>query len=207
MKIAVFGASGGTGQQIVKQALEKGLQIKALVRDPRKMTISDPKLEIVQGDILNAKSVDKAVLDVDACLLALGAQTPILAEGTKNIINTMKKHGVKRIIVQSSYPMNGAPAGISWLKEKGVTDDQLAGFKHIFDDKTEQEKLTRESGLDYVIVLPVTLTDGEKAGKYRVGEGLNVRPGDTISRADVADFMLKCVTDNQWLSKIVVISY
>lgn len=207
MKIAVFGATGGTGKQIVKQALEQGFEVKAFVRDPAKITVTNPKLEIVKGNILNVQTVEQAVSGVDACLLALGAQTPILAEGTKKIIAAAKKHGAKRLIVESSYAFSGSKEGIARLKSQGMTDEQLEMYRPILDDKAAQEKATRDSGLEWVIIRPLALTDGKKTGKYRAGEKLDLKPNSNISRADVAEFMLKCLKDDRWLRKTVVISY
>lgn len=207
MKVAVFGASGKTGIEIVKQALEQGYEVKAFVRDHAKMTISDHKVEVVEGDILDATSVDRGVKGIDAVLLALGSREAVLAKGTKNIINSMKKHNVKRIIVESSYSMSGSSEGTARLKAQGMSDEQLSKFQHILDDKTAQEKLTRESGMDFVIVWPLALMDGEKTGKYREGEKLDLTLESGISRADVADFMLKQLTDDKWLGKTVTISY
>lgn len=207
MKIAVFGVTGKTGMQIVKQVLDLGFEVKAFVRDPGKMTIANEKLEVVKGDILDPETVDSGVSGVDAVLLALGSDKPVLAEGTANILNAMKKHGVKRIVVESSYPMGGSPEGMAFLKSVGMTDEQIEGIKPITDDKIGQEKVVAESGLDWIIVRPLMLTDGEKTGKYRVGEKLDVKPGDNISRADVADFMLKSLKDDLWLHKTVTITY
>lgn len=125
MKISVFGATGGTGIQIVKQALEQGYEVKAFVRDPAKMTVSDPKVEVVEGNILDSASVDLGVEGVDAVLLALGSREAVLAKGTKNIIDSAKKYGVKRIIVESSYSMSGSPEGTARLKAQGMSDDQI----------------------------------------------------------------------------------
>lgn len=207
MKITVFGATGGTGKHIIGQALEAGHEVKAFVRDTAKMGDNRENLEVVNGDILDSASVDKAIAGVDAVLLALGSREAVLAKGTENIINSMKKHGARRVIVESSYSMSGSPEGTARLKAQGMTEEQLTGFQHILDDKTAQEKETRESGLDFVIVWPLALTDGEKTGKYREGEKLDLKLEDHISRADVADFMLKQLADDKWLGKTVVISY
>lgn len=206
MKIAIFGATGKTGMRVVKQGLEQGLEVKAFVRDPGKMTITDPKLTVVTGDILDPQTVDGGVSGADAVVLALGSNQPVLAQGTKNIIEAMKKHGVKRLIVESSYPMSGSSEGMEFLKGLGMTDEQIEVAKPAIDDKIGQEKEVRESGLDWIIVRPLVLTDGEKTDQYRVGEKLDVKPGNTISRADVADFILKQLISDDWLNKTVVIS-
>lgn len=208
MKIAVFGSTGKTGMQVVRQALDSGYEVKAFVRNPEKMTIQDQKLVVVKGDIVDAKTVDKAVEGVDAVLVALGPKPDnVLAEGTGNIISAMKKHGITRLVVESSYPMSGSPEGMEFLKALGMTEEQIAGSRPMIDDKINQEREVQESGLDWTIVRPLMLTDGERTGNYRVGEELEVKPGDNVSRADVADFMLKALDDATWSGKIVTVSY
>lgn len=212
MKIAVFGATGKTGIKAVGQALEKGDEVKALVRSPQKITISDEKLSIVQGDVTDAAAVENIIDGVDGVLVALGAsadmQTDIVMEqGTKNIIDAMKKHNVKRIIVQSSYGMSGDQEGTQFMKQMGMGDEQIGMIQPVLDDKKKQTEVVVNSGLEYVLVRPLMLTDGEKTGEYRVGESLDVKQGDSISRADVADFMLKALTDNTYVGKTVTLSY
>lgn len=211
MKIVVFGASGGTGRQVVEQALAAGHEVKAFVRDPKKLSLTHEKLTVVQGDVLDANAVSEAVKGIEGVLVALGSRpdtkTTVLSEGTANIITAMKAHGVKRLITESSYPMSGSPEGMAFLKMKRVPDDQLAMMKPILDDKVSQEKGVRESGLEWVIVRPLMLTDGVKTSSYRIGETLDIKPDDTISRADVADCMLKSLADATWIGKTVVVSY
>ena len=123
------------------------------------------------------------------------------------IIDAMKKHGVKRIIVQSSYAMSGDEEGIQFMKQMGMGDEQIGMIQSVLDDKKKQTAVVVNSGLEYVLVRPLMLTDGEKTGEYRVGENIEVKQGDSISRADVADFMLKALTDNTYVGKTVTLSY
>ena len=212
MKITVFGATGKTGKEIVKQALALGYDVKAFVRDPQKMDITDDKLVLVKGDVTSPEEVNRAVESVEGVIVALGASSDMQADivmekGTINIIAAMKKHGVKRLVVESSYAMSGSPEGVAFMKNMGMGEEQIAGVQHILDDKTKQEEAVRQSGLEFVIVRPLMLTDNTKTGTYRVAESLDVKTGDTISRADVADFMLKSLTDNEWIGKTLAISY
>jgi putative NADH-flavin reductase len=212
MKIAVFGASGKTGVKAVEQALAMGHEVKALARNPQKITISDEKLSIVQGDVTDTAAVEKTINGVDGVLVTLGASADmqadiVMEQGTKNIIDALKKHNVKRIIVQSSYAMSGDAEGIHFMKQMGMGDEQIAMMQKILDDKKKQTEAVVDSGLEYVLVRPLMLTDGEKTGEYRVGENIEVKPGGNISRADVADFMLKALTDNTYTDKIVTLSY
>lgn len=212
MKITIFGATGSTGKNVVEQALAQGNEVNAFVRNPKKMDIKNDKLTVTQGDVTNAQEVEKAVAAVDGVLVTLGASPDmqadiVMEEGTRNIIDAMKKHGVKRIIVQSSYPMSGSREGVAFLKEMGMGDEQIAMVQPVLDDKTKQEDAIRDSGLEYTIVRPLMLNDELKTGKYRVGETLDIKVGDVISRADVADFMLKDLTENKFVGKTVTLTY
>ncbi len=212
MKITVFGATGKTGKEVVKQALELGYEVKAFVRNPEKMDIANEKLTLVKGDVTNSENVDQAVEGSDGVVVALGASPDMQADvvmekGTQNIMNAMKKHNVKRIIVQSSYAMSGSPEGIAFMKKMGMGEEQIAMMKPVLDDKSKQGDAVVNSGLEYTIVRPLMLNDEGKTGEYRVGENLDVKVGDAISRADVADFMLKDLTENKFAGKTVTLSY
>ena len=212
MKITIFGASGATGKNVVEQALAQGNEVTAFVRNPKKMDIKNDKLTVTQGDVTKAQDVENAVAVADGVVVALGASPDmqadiVMEEGTRNIMDAMKKHGVKRIIVQSSYPMSGSAEGVAFLKQMGMGDEQIAMVQPVLDDKAKQEDAIRDSGLAYTIVRPLMLNDEPKTGKYRVGENLVVKVGDAISRADVADFMLKDLTENKFIGKTVTLAY
>lgn len=212
MKITVFGASGATGKNIVEQALTAGDEVNAFVRNPEKLDIKNDKLTVIQGDVTNAQDVENAVADVDGVLVALGASPDmqadiVMEEGTKNIIDAMKKHDVKRIVVQSSYAMSGSQEGVAFMKEMGMGDEQIAMIQPLLDDKAKQEDAARDSGLEYTIVRPLMLNNEPKTGEYRVGEHLDIKVGDAISRADVADFMLKDLKENKFIGKTVSLAY
>ncbi|MBP6989331.1 SDR family oxidoreductase [Candidatus Shapirobacteria bacterium] len=211
MRIAIFGATGKTGLKVTELALIKGFDVKVLVRNPAKMTISNPKLEVIRGDVTNYGDVEKVTMGTDAVIVTLGASSDmisdiVLADGTKNIVRSMKNNQVRRIIVMSSYAMNGSKEGVSLLKQIGMTDKQISTIKPIFADKMEQERITRNSGLDFIIIRPVMLTDGDQTENYRVSDKMNVSPGDSISRADVADFILKSINSDEWWGRTVILS-
>ncbi len=211
MKVTVFGASGQTGMEIVKQALDQGHEIVGFVRDSQKMTITHDKLSVVQGDVLDAQAVSGAVQGAEAVLVALGSKPDTkpttLTGGTVNIIAAMKMYGAKRLVIESSFALSGSPQGMAFLKAAGTPENTMSVFKPMIDDKIGQEKAVRESGLEWIIVRPLSLTNGAKTGTYRVGENLDVKPGDSVSRTDVADFMLKQVGSSDWIGKTVAISY
>ncbi len=207
MKIAVFGATGGTGIEIIKQALAQGHEITALVRDPQKLSLNDKKLNIIKGDVLNKDDVSKMVKGSDAVLVALGVKPPskaiVVGPGTKNIIEAMKEQSIKRLIVQSAMFMDDTVRKNSLL----VSLLTKTFMKGLYDDKLVQEAAVRESGLEWVILRPVGLKNGSKTETYRFGESLKLKGlFPMISRADVADFMIKQLQSDANLHKMVLVA-
>ena len=212
MKLIVFGATGGTGQHLVKQALAQGHMVTAFVRNPAKFGVSHTGLRIVQGDVLDAASVEQAVSGHDAVLAALGAPArdtnKVRSEGTRNIISAMEKTGVRRLVCQTS---------LGYGDSIQVLDRTPFYFRHIivpfflrraFADHQLQEDLIQRSRLDWIIVRPGNLTDGERTGRYRHGfQATDKTITVNISRADVADFMLGQLSDNTYLRKTTGLSY
>ena len=203
MKLVVFGANGRTGLHMVFQALEKGHQVTAFARKASSVTIQHKNLTIIQGDILDFENVKKAIEGQDAVVSTLGVEsrkyTTVLSEGTAHIIRAMNELNVKRFICMSSAGILGNDAGF-WF---GKIIMPLF-LKEVFEDKKRQAKLIQESDLDWVIIRPVGLTQSPKTGKYQIYEG---NPGSsTIPRADVADFMLKLLTDKKYDGKMPAIS-
>jgi putative NADH-flavin reductase len=203
MKIVVFGASGRTGILTVYQALEKGHQVTAFARKTSSVTIQHRNLKIIQGDILQYESVSLAVEGQDAVISTLGVEsrkyTTVLSDGTRNIIRAMNELNVKRFICMSSAGILGDDAGF-WF---GKIIMPLF-LKQVFEDKKRQAKLIQESNLDWVIIRPVGLTQAPKTGKYQINE--KNPSSSTIPRADVADFMLKLLTDKRYDGKMPAIS-
>lgn len=207
MKIALFGATGGTGKEIITQALEQGHEITALVRDPQKITINDKRLKIIKGDVLIKDDVSKVVQGSDAVLVALGVKPPskakLVGPGTANIIEAMKAHSVKRLIVESAMFMDEAVRQSSFA----ISLMTKTFMKGLHADKLVQESAVRASGLEWVIVRPVGLSNGPKTGTYRSGEKLKLKGMfPTISRADTADFMLKQLQSDNNLGKAVLVA-
>jgi putative NADH-flavin reductase len=210
MNILIFGATGGTGRELVKQALEQGHHVTAFVRNYAKLGIQHENLSVVKGNVLDYASVDRTVSGKDAVLSALGhkkwfIKTTILSEGTKNIITAMEKHGVKRFVCETSLGVGNSRGRLGLYYTLFVIPFITYFY---FKDKERQEELIRNSSLDWVIVRPGQLTNGRKRGVYRHGEDigsyiLTVR----ISRADVADFMLKQLTEDSYLRKAAGVAY
>lgn len=198
MKIAVFGGSGGTGQQLLDQALAAGQSVKALVRDPAKIEIR-PNLTIITGDVLDQDAVARCVEGVDAviCLIGSGVGTkPVEAQGTQAILEAMRHQAVRRLIAVTSLGVGESRVQVSAAFQQAM--DSL--LQPIIAAKTEQEALIRASGLDWTIVRPGGLSDGPRTSTYRSGTDPTLMAG-LISRADLAEFVLKQLSDLTFLHR------
>lgn len=193
-RLLIIGANGGTGRELVAQALQQGHTVTAFVRDPSKLKLAHPQLAIVQGDVLDYDSVAAAMNGQEAVLCALGHKryfypTRILSEGTRNILRAMAAHGVSRFVCETSLGL-GDSAGRMGLYYTFFTIPVILPF--YYWDKTRQEKIIAQSNVEWVIVRPGLLTNGEKRGRYRSGAHIgNYFTTVRIARADVAEFMLK----------------
>lgn len=192
-RVLIVGATGGTGRQLVAQALERGCRVTALVRDPSRFQVDHPELTVIQGDVLDRASVEVAMRGQEAVVSALGHKrffypTRILSEGTRNILRAMEVQRVPRLVCQTSLGI-GDSAGRMGLLFTLFTIPVILPF--YFWDKTRQERLIAESNVEWVIVRPGVLTNSDKRGRFKSGSHVGsffwtVR----IARADVAAFML-----------------
>ncbi len=212
MKVVIFGGAGGTGRALVEQALEKGYEVAAFDRHPQALTIQHPKLSIVQGDIFDPAQVEAAIVgqDVVICVLGVkpGVTIPVCSKGTENIIAAMQKAGVKRFICQSAYVV--AALDGHWREAPWGLPLILPFFpkiKAMFADHVIQEQEIQQSNLDWIIVRPSRLTDGPQTGHYKAGVHLSLGITAKISRADVADFLLKQVCDDTYLHQVAGLKY
>ena len=200
-RVLVVGASGGTGRQLVAQALERGLAVTALVRKPSRLTISHPRLTVLVGDVLDPLSVAKAVAGQNAVLSALGHKrfyppNRILSQGTRNVLRAMETHGVPRFVCETSLGI-GDSAGRLGLYYTFFTIPVVLPF--YYWDKTRQERAIASSNVEWTIVRPGLLTNGPKRGRYRHGRVGSFLWTVRISRADVADFMLNQLDSDTYL--------
>ena len=210
MNLLIIGGTGKTGQELVKQGLAQGHVITVLVRNPDKLKFDNPRLKIIKGNVLDPNSVETAIQGQDAVLSALGhkrffIKTNILSEGTKNIINAMEKAHIRRFICITSLGINDSRFRLGLYYSLFVIPFILFFY---FLDKSKQEKIIKQSGLDWTIVRPGQLTNGKKRTKYK--HGTNVGHyifTKMISRADVAHFMLNQIQDKTYLHKTPGLTY
>jgi putative NADH-flavin reductase len=209
MKIFVIGATGATGQQIVKRGLIQGHDITALIRNPDKFEMQHESLHVVKGDILDLVSLD-AMQQQDAVISSLGTRkislepVTLLSEGTKNLVRVMEQQGVKRLICITGLGAGDSKGHGGFLYDRLILPLIL---RRIYDDKKRQEAEVRQSNLDWTIVRPAALTDDPAQGDYRVMTDLTGVTAGKISRVDVADFVLGQLTDDRYLYQTPLISY
>ncbi|MFI6763793.1 NAD(P)-dependent oxidoreductase [Micromonospora sp. NPDC050417] len=192
MKIVVFGATGGTGRETVTQGLAAGHHVTAVVRRPDALPAA-PRLQIaVLPDLNNVEQVHGVVDGRDAVISALGtnARGPVsvCTDGVRSILVAMTRTGVRRLIVVSAHGAAESNDGSFY------TRSLWAMLGHKMRDKDEMEKLIRASDVDWTIVRPPALTRKPRTGHYHVGTDLKIRLTSTISRADLADFLLREAT-------------
>jgi putative NADH-flavin reductase len=209
MKLVIFGATGTVGRQVVQQALEQGHIVTAVARNLTKLDVQHPHLNLVQGDVMDASAVEQAIRGRDAAICVLGAgkqlKSTIRSEGTQHIIQAMEKVGMRRLICLSTLG-----AGDSWGNLDFYWKYVMFGFilRQVFADHERQEALVRNSNLDWTIVRPGALTDGPLTGCYRHSFPSSDRTITLqISRADVADFILKQLSDQSSLYQAPSLSY
>jgi len=208
MNILVFGATGATGQQVVKQALRRGHRVTAFVRRPEALETAD-NVRIVVGDATRDKSkIAEAMSGQELVISALGRRNSfrsdhLISRSMEAIVPSMKQAGVSRMILMSSFGVGESLRDAPIIP--GIMFRVL--LKDIFADKESAERELRASGLDWTIVHPVLLTNRPLTGRYRVGERLDLHGMPKISRADVAHFILTEAENPRFVQRVVVISY
>lgn len=208
MKTIVFGATGTVGRLAVERMLADGHRVTAFARNPEKLGISDSNLALVSGDAMKKADVDAAVKGHEAVVVALGSgmsrKSRIRSVGTMNVIQAMQTHGVRRLICQSTLGAHESWDNLNFFWKRIMFGLLL---RPVFLDHELQENLVRASGLDWTIVRPSAFTDGPALGAFREGfkaneQNLNLK----ISRADVAEFLKRQLSDIKYLRDTVAIS-
>lgn len=210
--IALFGATGKSGQQFLPAALHAGYRVVALVRDPAKISQRSPRLEVVQGDILNPQAVAETVREADAVVSLIGhvKDSPewLQTEGTQNVLNALLHRGQRPAAKIISLTGGAVP----YEKDRPKLPDYI--FKGIMrvvagtilKDAVRHAQVLRGSGLPFVVVRGPRLTDEPRRGHYRVG-WVGVNASTKIGRADLADFLLTQVESDEFMGEMPFVSY
>lgn len=209
MNIVIIGANGGVGRCLVEQALAAGHNVTAAVRTPGSIALEHPALRITRCDVREAESVAAAVAGQQAVLVALGdpsrGPTALYSTGASNVIAAMRAHAVRRLVFLSNFGVLGErasdPVGALLLMMLRRV------VRHTLADHARALETIRQWDGDWVAVRPMAMDRGPLTARYRVAvEGLPMR-GRRISRADVADFMLKQVTGHEYLHTVPALAY
>ncbi len=208
MKLIIFGATGGTGLELVQQALEAGHEVTAFVRNAGQVKVNHERLNVVEGDVLNLAGVQQAIQNQDVVICSLGAKAMdkdmLRANGTRNIIDGMHLAGVGRLVCLSALGCGESRTLLPFFYKYLICPIFL---RHVYRDHEIQEKYVRSSELDWTIVRPAVLTNGQLTRTYLHGDMAASKPLKMkISRADVADFMLKQLSESIF-GKALCISY
>ncbi|MBD7969899.1 NAD(P)-dependent oxidoreductase [Paenibacillus gallinarum] len=196
MKIIVFGATGGVGQCVVKQAVENGFEVTAFVRTPTKLEVTHDNVKIIKGNAFNQAEVTAAIAGHDAVVSCLGSNQGMkkstdLQEMTKNIVAGMQEHDVKRIVYTASAGIHNELPGISGKLIMRMLKNTLADHRAATD-------YIETHGLNYTIVRPLGLTNRPFSGKYRESATSVPKNSRSIPRADVAHFILKALNNSEY---------
>lgn len=211
-KVLIIGASKGIGLATVKQALEADHMVRAMARGADKIALADENLERFKGDALDAGDIADALDGVDVVIQALGvAPGPnmilgpitLFSKATRVLIPAMEKAGVKRLIAVTGFGAGDSEARVGCLQR--IPFRLILG--QAYDDKSIQENLIKESRLDWTIARPVVLTKGRRSGRYRVLVKPRQWRNGLISRADVADFLVKQIEDDSLIGAAPVLAY
>jgi putative NADH-flavin reductase len=207
MKLTIFGATGKTGTELVKKALQQGHQVTAFVRDPAKITIQNANLRLVKGDVRDAVQVASAVQGSDAVVSALGPtgnKDEVIGVAADNLISAMKKHQVRRLVTITG-------AGVGDPNDQPKLINHIISFLlkttalKVYEQSLLHAQKVRASQLDWTIVRVPMLTDDPGTGSLRVGH-VGVGTGSKLPRQDLASFILEEVCENRHIGKAPMIS-
>jgi putative NADH-flavin reductase len=210
MKLTVFGATGGIGQEIVRQALDAGHQVTAVVRDPARLSATGAALEVFRADLIDPEALRPTVAGRDAVLSGLGARSRkdvgVATRLTRTVLRAMEAEGTRRLVVVSAAPVGPAPEGDGPL-DRVVRGLVSALLKDVYADLTAMEEELARSAVDWTVVRPPRLQDKPLTGAYRTVVGGFPTKGRFMARADVAHAMLTMTGDPGTVKQGVGVAY
>lgn len=207
MKVLIIGATGPTGRELTARALDEGHDVRLFVRNPPSVSIWSPRLEIAAGDIRDWKTVRPAMLGTDAVLCALGTgndfrKTTLYSEGAKAILWGMAETGIRRLVCVTSGGTVDDPNEPFYFR---VVGRRL--LRHVFDDQRRAEEYIRASDAEWTIVRPPRLLNGPLRRRYEVESEKSAGTRYEITRADLADFMVREMVGKKFVQQAVGIGY
>lgn len=211
MDILVIGGSRGIGLETVKAGLAAGHGMRAFARSASKIGITDPNLQTIDGDALDEGTLVEAMKGCDAVVQTIGlpvnrdtvfSPVDFASRATATMIAAMETAGLRRLITVTGFGAGRSREAMSALERLG----HGAVLGRIYDDKTRQEQVIMESALDWTIVRPVILTNGKAKERYAILMTPDEWRNGLISRADVADFLIKAAGDDAYIRTDPVLS-
>lgn len=208
--ILVIGANGGIGRQSVELALKQGHHVTAVLRNPANLTLTHPNLEIVKGDIMHPETLKRYLENKDAIISAIGKNslkpTTLYSDGNRNLLTLMKETGIRRVFFISAAGLDINPGHSLFVKfvTKYILQKLL---RNMYADIRAMEKIVKASDLTWTIMRPPKLTDKPATGHYRFAINKFLKNCLTISRADVADFMIKNIANEAVYKATIEVAY
>jgi putative NADH-flavin reductase len=210
MNLTIFGATGATGTRLVEQALAAGHEVTAVVRDPSRLAVPpQQRLHVLTADAMDPAAILPAVAHADAVLSALGprrnAPTTITQDSVSSIIQAMRKTGVRRLLTVSGSIVTDVGEGI-FMRYLVKSFARRTFLRYVSADMRRAENEIHQSDLDWTIIRAPSLTSGPAAGKFRTAIDRNLPRGFTISRADLAAYMLTLIDDPATVRRHIAIA-
>jgi putative NADH-flavin reductase len=206
-KVLIIGANRGIGLETVKAVVGAGHSVRALARSAESIPVQNPRVEKVPGNALDSSTIRSAVEGMDAVIQTLGVEiaprsiferTTLFSQSTRILVDAMKIAGVKRLIAITGLGAGDSPGHGGMIYDSVVFPLLL---KRIYDDKDVQEWIIETSGLDWTIVRPGLLTNRPATGRYRILTEAEDWQFGLISRADVAEFIVRQIDDRKFIGK------
>jgi putative NADH-flavin reductase len=212
MKVTVFGATGRIGGQVVRQALDAGHRVTAVVRDPARFDVSHPALEVVAvPGLSDPEALRPALEGGDAAISGVGPRGrkdgPVASTATRGILAAMQASGVRRLVAVSAVPVGPVPDGESFVNRRILLPLISVFAREVYADLAAMEDEIRRSSTEWTVVRPPYLVNKPLTGRYRTVIGGNVPRAYSISRADAAHAMLAMLDDPATIKQAVGIAY
>lgn len=204
MKLALFGATGRVGGEILKRALADGHHVKVLVRSEK--LDAHPNLEMIIGDVRNAEDVEKTVAGTSAVFSAIGTdRTTTLSDAAPLIVDAMEKHGVKRVVTIGTAGILDSRLSPGLLRYEGGDSKRKLTFAA--EEHESVYRLFEKTSLQWTIVCPTYLPDGEARGNYRTEKDLLPEEGKEITVGDTAEFAYRQLESQEFIQSRVGLAY
>jgi putative NADH-flavin reductase len=212
MKLTVFGATGGIGGEVVRQALDAGHTVTAVVRDTSRFDMAHRLLDVVRvPGLTDPEALVPALHGSDAALSGVGARGrtdgPVASTATRGIVAAMRSAGVRRFVAVSAAPVGPVAADEGFLNRHVLLPLIGAILRDVYTDLAAMESVIAETDVEWTVVRPPKLTNKPLTGHYRTVVGGNVPRGYAISRADTAHAMLAALDDPATVGRAVGVAY